>query len=354
MAKENWTSPKDIQARIKELEKQYGMKLGNNRGREWDQYRSKNLRPHDSGVGGVDKLSGGRYKNRGDKGWLKIQSDFQNAGLEVAQLKQALKNIKTNDKNLRAAQFRLKQEERASGSLLNKGRALLSRKTAGGQNRFLMQREGYLNQQRAEIERLKIGTSGDTEITDYKAATSGYDQHNANAAFQNNPVLKGHPAYNTKEQQNLRATRDWQSKPMSETLRWTSGGVQGTWVGDKFITLNSGEAGSNLNKDVISNQGSTSESIVGKETSNTLRINKNDNQATPKAAIVQEKETRQALRSDVFTLDKDGNALGVMTRAQRRAWDADPKNQELMRRRKDELRIPSRTYSSGDIGTGSG
>ncbi len=115
-----------------------------------------------------------------------------------------------------------------------------------------------------------------------------------------------------------------------------------------------GEPGFNLQRDVISNQGSTSESIVGKETSNTLRINKNDNQATPKAPIVKEKETRQALRSDVFTLDENNVPLGVMTRAQRRAWDANPDNQKLMRRRKEELRIPSRTYSSGNIGTGSG
>ena len=41
-----------------------------------------------------------------------------------------------------------------------------------------------------------------------------------------------------------------------------------------------------------------------------------------------------------------------MTRAQRRAWDA--ANQDLMRKRKDQLRIPDRSYSSGTIRTGSG
>lgn len=112
--------------------------------------------------------------------------------------------------------------------------------------------------------------------------------------------------------------------------------------------VQAGSPGFGLKIDKVSNQGSTSEVEVGNTNSQAL----NSDQATPKAPIVKEKETRQALKSDVFTLDKDGNALGVMTRSQRRAWDA--ANQDLMRKRKEELRIPSRTYSSGDIGTGSG
>ncbi len=54
-------------------------------------------------------------------------------------------------------------------------------------------------------------------------------------------------------------------------------------------------------------------------------------------------QTVQALlKSDVFTLDEDGNALGVMTRSQRRNWDA--ANQDLMRKRQNELKIADRSY----------
>ena len=112
--------------------------------------------------------------------------------------------------------------------------------------------------------------------------------------------------------------------------------------------VQAGSPGFGLKIDKVSNQGSTSEVEVGTVNSQAHT----PNQATPKAPIVKEKETRQALKSDVFTLDKDGNALGVMTRSQRRAWDA--ANQDLMRKRKNELRISDRSYSSGDIGTGSG
>ena len=59
---------------------------------------------------------------------------------------------------------------------------------------------------------------------------------------------------------------------------------------------------------------------------------------------------RGSLKSDVFTLGADGKPLGVMTRAQRRKWDAN--NQELLKR--NALTIANRTYSSGNIGTGSG
>ena len=114
--------------------------------------------------------------------------------------------------------------------------------------------------------------------------------------------------------------------------------------------VQAGSPGFGLKIDKVSNQGSTSEVEVGNTNSQALT----SGQATPKAPIVQEKETRQALRSDVFTLDENNVPLGVMTRAQRRAWDANPDNQKLMRRRKEELRIHSRTYSSGNIGTGSG
>ena len=63
---------------------------------------------------------------------------------------------------------------------------------------------------------------------------------------------------------------------------------------------------------------------------------------------------RGTLKSDVFTLGKDGLPLGVMTRAQRRKWDADPKNQALMQQNIAKLKIQNRTYGSGNIGTGSG
>ena len=65
-----------------------------------------------------------------------------------------------------------------------------------------------------------------------------------------------------------------------------------------------------------------------------------------------EPTNREQLKSDVFTLDKDGKPLGVMTRAQRRKWDA--ANQDLMRKRKNDLLIANRNYGSGAIGTGSG
>ena len=65
-----------------------------------------------------------------------------------------------------------------------------------------------------------------------------------------------------------------------------------------------------------------------------------------------EPTNREQLKSDVFTLDKDGKPLGVMTRAQRRKWDA--ANQDLMRKRKNDLLIANRNYGSGGIGTGSG
>ena len=116
--------------------------------------------------------------------------------------------------------------------------------------------------------------------------------------------------------------------------------------GGSTAILQPGDAGSNLNKDVISNQSNTSESIVGNENSNTLRINNAANSAEPKTPIVQEKETRQALKSDVFTLGKDGKPLGVMTRAQRRKWDAD--NQTTMQENIDRLKIQNRSYSSGN------
>ena len=116
-----------------------------------------------------------------------------------------------------------------------------------------------------------------------------------------------------------------------------------------------GSPGFGLKIDKVSNQGSTSEHEVGNANSQThVR-----DQAGPKAPIVQEKEvsnelkdTSKALKSDVFTLDKDGKPLGVMTRAQRRAWDA--ANQKTMQDNIDRLKIQNRIYSSGSIGTGSG
>ena len=54
------------------------------------------------------------------------------------------------------------------------------------------------------------------------------------------------------------------------------------------------------------------------------------------------------LRSDVFTLDKDGNRLGVLTNRQRLAWDKE--NQGVMTA--NQLKINNRTYSSGFVGAG--
>ena len=107
-----------------------------------------------------------------------------------------------------------------------------------------------------------------------------------------------------------------------------------------------GSPGSNLNKDTVSNQGTDKNDVVGTPNSNSLKVNS----AIPKAAVENETENRKLLKSDVFTLDENNKPLGVMTNAQRRKWDA--ANQELMR--KNQLKIGDRTYSSGDIGTGSG
>ena len=352
MATENWTSAKDIKARIKELETKYKMKLGNNQGREWDVYRNKNLKPHDSGVGGVDKLTGGRYRTRGDEGWLKIQSDFQAAGQEVAQLKQSLKNIKRNDKNLKAAQYRLKLDEIATprkddpstpqneanfGTLLHKGRALLSRKTVSGKNKFLLQRENYLKQQRAEIERLKIGTSGDTGISDYAAAK-------ASAKEWNTPFTNQYGVTTTHSDQHKLKIQNQQAGKENPNL--FKGQMLISQGGGNTAILQPGSPGSNLNKDTVSNQGTDKNDFVGTPNSNTLKVNS----AIPEAPIVNETENRKLLKSDVFTLDENNKPLGVMTNAQRRKWDA--ANQELMR--KNQLKIGDRTYSSGDIGTGSG
>ena len=73
----------------------------------------------------------------------------------------------------------------------------------------------------------------------------------------------------------------------------------------------------------------------------------------------EKEETQPFLRSDVFTLDADGNRLGVMSNRRRLAWDKE--NQALMRSRqkgidpitgKSKLKIADRTYSSGFVGAG--
>ena len=59
------------------------------------------------------------------------------------------------------------------------------------------------------------------------------------------------------------------------------------------------------------------------------------------------KPNRAGLKSDIFTLDADGKALGVMTRGQRRLWEA--ANQDLLA--KNKLKIGDRTYANR-VGSG--
>ena len=61
------------------------------------------------------------------------------------------------------------------------------------------------------------------------------------------------------------------------------------------------------------------------------------------------KPNRTALKSDVFTLDKDGKPLGVMTRGQRRRWEA--ANQDTMAANIKKLKISYRTYANR-VGSG--
>ena len=61
------------------------------------------------------------------------------------------------------------------------------------------------------------------------------------------------------------------------------------------------------------------------------------------------KPNRAALKSDIFTLDKDGKALGVMTRGQRRRWEA--ANQDTMAANIKKLKISDRTYANR-VGSG--
>lgn len=86
-----------------------------------------------------------------------------------------------------------------------------------------------------------------------------------------------------------------------------------------------------------------------------------NNQASLKIAKKEKEkeETQPFLRSDVFTLDADGNRLGVMSNRRRLAWDKE--NQALMRSRqkgidpitgKSKLKIADRTYSGGFVGAG--
>ena len=76
-----------------------------------------------------------------------------------------------------------------------------------------------------------------------------------------------------------------------------------------------GSPGFGLKIDKVSNQGSTSESEVGNKNSQALKIE----QADPVTPIVNEKNVT---KSNVFTKHYGtGKTLGVMTRAQRRAYD---------------------------------
>ena len=78
----------------------------------------------------------------------------------------------------------------------------------------------------------------------------------------------------------------------------------------------------------------TGEVLVNKAV---LEESKNKQDKAPAPPVVQ-----ATLKSDVFTLDKDGKMLGVMTRSQRRNWDA--ANQSLMIERQKDLKIADRSY----------
>ena len=68
-----------------------------------------------------------------------------------------------------------------------------------------------------------------------------------------------------------------------------------------------------------------------------------NNRAAGQPKVEKKSPQPPLLKSDVFTLDKDNNPLGVMTRARRRRWEAN--NQDLMRKNMERLKIANRTYT---------
>ncbi len=149
---------KEIKAKIKKIEAKYGIKLGYNKGREWQAYRTKFFKP--SGVkGDVDtRLSKDKRTHfiRNDAHFQSIQKEINEAGQEVAGLRQRLKDNKQLDKQIKGKEFQLKLLKRDNRSLLTLARKGLSRKTVDGGNRFVQQRNAFIEQQEKELDQLKI------------------------------------------------------------------------------------------------------------------------------------------------------------------------------------------------------
>jgi len=113
---------------IKAIEDKYGMTLGVNRSREWDQYRYKNFRLSDDLKikSNVDKRDKGKYKSFDwkDETWTSKQQELATAGQQVFELKQKLNDIR--------------------GNVIDKVRSGISRKTVSGQSRYSLEREQLL------------------------------------------------------------------------------------------------------------------------------------------------------------------------------------------------------------------
>ena len=85
------------------------------------------------------------------------------------------------------------------------------------------------------------------------------------------------------------------------------------------------------------------------QTTNTPKEQTKVQQAVTPDVKSEVKPNRAALKSDIFTLDKDGKPLGVMTRGQRRRWEA--ANQDTMAANIKKLKIGDRTYANR-VGSG--
>ena len=111
---------KQIKAKIKEIETKYGISLGHSKGRSWDQYRAKYFRP--SGVkGDVDtRLPKDKRTHfiRNDEHWKSIQTEINEAGQEVYELRQRLKDNKQLDKEIKGKEYKLKLLKLDNRSLL--------------------------------------------------------------------------------------------------------------------------------------------------------------------------------------------------------------------------------------------
>jgi len=149
---------KQIKAKIKEIEAKYGIRLGYNKGREWDHYRNKWFKP--SGVkGDVDtRLPKDKRTHfiRKDEHWQSIRNEVNQAGQEVYALRQRLKDNKQLDKQINTKEYQLKLLKLDNRSLLTLARKGLSRKTVDGGNRFVQQRNALIENVEKELNQLKI------------------------------------------------------------------------------------------------------------------------------------------------------------------------------------------------------